>query len=48
MSKKTITLKQIHEITRLYKTLKLPCQTLPRTYDDAEKIISEIKSNWGE
>lgn len=45
---KKVTQEQINEIKRLWKVNNLPGQTLPTEYEKADKLIKEIKSNWGE
>ena len=46
---KYATQEQINEILRLQKSLGLLPFTMTRlTYERAEKIILEIKANWGE
>lgn len=45
---KKVTQEQIDEIKKLNKTLNLREQAIPTSFEQADRIIKEIKANWGE
>lgn len=45
---KKVTQNQIDEIKKLNTSLNLPEQTMPTTFEEANRIIQQIKVNWGE
>ncbi|SHK20113.1 hypothetical protein [Tepidibacter formicigenes] len=43
----SITDNQIKELKRLRKELNIFINPLPKTYEEADKLIKEIYANWG-